>query len=94
MLEKMNNKTEDFNVPEKLNDEEIKMIVAKVNDERLHTDEDLEHFTIHLAEQKIVNVPKRKTIQIRGALGFISSVKIEEHIKKVIEDYDKEQKES
>ena len=94
MLEKINQNVEGFNAPERLNDDEIKTIVAKMEDERLCTDEDLEHFTIHLAEQKIVNVPKRKTINIRGALGFIQSVKIEDHIKKILDDYDKEQKKS
>ncbi len=94
MSEKVKIEAESLEVPERLNEDEIKRIVEKIDDKRLRTDEDLEHFTIHLSAEKIVNVPKREIIHVRSKSGFVQNVKIEDRLRKIIDDYDIEYKKS
>ncbi|MBL7021911.1 hypothetical protein ISR92_01110 [Patescibacteria group bacterium] len=87
MSETSNMEFESLAAPERLSKDEEKDIVEKINDERLRIDEDIEHFTIHIAD-RIVNIPKRKTIHIQNALGGVDNVKIIDYIKKVVAEYD------
>ncbi|MFW0861969.1 MAG: hypothetical protein ACKKL6_00045 [Candidatus Komeilibacteria bacterium] len=78
---------ENLNAPERLTDKEVKEIVERIDDERLHADEDIEHFTIHL-ENRVVNIPKRNKMHIKDDSGRISNIKIEDYIRQVIEEYE------
>ncbi len=87
MSETSNMGFENLAAPQKLTEAEEKDIVEKINDERLRIDEDIEHFTIHMAD-KVINIPKRKTIHIQNTLGGVDNVKIVDYIQKVIAEYD------
>ena len=87
MFEKIETKKGESKVPMRLTRKEMKDVVEDVNDERLHTDEDGEHFTIHLGE-RVVNIPKRDVINISDGSGGFTPVDTGKYISDIIEKYD------
>jgi len=87
MLEKANVGMESLVPPERLTNTQIDKIVKEVDDPRLDAKKSIEFFLLDMGN-KIVNIPKRSSIDVYDAMGGITSVKIGEYIKGVIDKHD------
>lgn len=64
---------------------DIQNIMIHINDDRLHSGEDVEHFTIHLKD-KVVHVPKRSEIPFQeDPHSKIQYIKIEEYLQSILD---------